>query len=293
MNNIIHFFDLDNTLWKVELKAWIILKNKPNKPIIKLSKIQLNDILNGVYKKEENLIEYNGETYWISDNMFDKIKKKYPKIEITDLGLSFIEYINPEYFTKLNIFKENIRHLVGKTGFEIGIISSRYDADNDKNLLVSLNDELQKVGLSINKFYYVSKYFEIRNNDKINYEKMKIILEHLIGFHIKNNHFIPIKQDFFKEIHFYDDELQNINVANQVQFYLEEYLRNTEDELFNTIIDRVKKYHPMLYTHLISNNNLNRFKTTEVKLVEPINYSIKVEEKKIIKFKSFNDKNFR
>jgi len=293
MSKIIHFFDLDNTLWKVELKAWIILKNKPNNPLIKLNKIQIKDILNGVYKKEENLIEFNGNTFWISDNMFDKIKKKYPKIELTDLGVSFIEYTNPDYYLNLNIFKENIRHLIGEKGVEIGIISARYDADKDKNLLVSLKDELAKDGLEITKFYYVSNFFEMRTNDKINYEKMKILLEHLIGFHIKDNHFIPIKQDFFKEIHFYDDEIQNINVANDVQYYLEEYLRNTEDELFHKIIDRVKNYTPVLYTHLITNNNLNKFKTTEIKLVEPIRYSIKVDEHKTFKFKDFINKNYK
>ena len=37
----IHFFDLDGTLWNVDGNAWIINKNKPSKPIIKLSKIQL------------------------------------------------------------------------------------------------------------------------------------------------------------------------------------------------------------------------------------------------------------
>ncbi len=94
-----------------------------------------------------------------------------------------------------------------------------------KNLRVALKDELNKVGLSINKFYYVSDYFKNINYDKINIDKMKIILEHLTGFHIKGDHFVPIKQDFYDEIYFYDDEFQNIDSVNNIQYYFEEYIK--------------------------------------------------------------------
>ena len=37
-NKEIHFFDLDNTLWYLDSKIWVVDKRKPNIPIIKLSK---------------------------------------------------------------------------------------------------------------------------------------------------------------------------------------------------------------------------------------------------------------
>ena len=71
------------------------------------------------------------------------------------------------------------------------------------------------------------------------------------------------------------DEIQNINVVNNIQYYLEEYLRNSDDEIFHKIIERIQKNKPVIYTHLISNNKLSRFKTTKIELKEPIKYSIK------------------
>ena len=37
---------------------------------------------------------------------------------------------------------------------------------------------------------------------------MKVLLENLVGFHISNDHFVPIKQDNYDAIYFYDDENQ-------------------------------------------------------------------------------------
>lgn len=290
MNKIIHFFDLDNTLWTIDNNAWIISKNNSSKPLIVLNKIELNDILNGVFKKQDNLIEYNGEQHWISDSMFDKIKKRNNKIELEDLGISFIEYTNSDFYDKINIFLENVRHLIGNKNVELGIISARYSVDNDKNILIALKNELNKVGLFINKFYYVSDFFKKRNDDIININKMKIILEHISGFHIKGDHFLPIKQDFYNEIHFYDDEIQNIDTVNNIQEYMEDYIKNSEDDIFYKIINKIDKFKPVIYTHLITNNSLNRFKTTKITIQKPIKYSIKVEEKFSSNFNDFLNK---
>ena len=288
MNKTIHFFDLDRTLWLIDVKPWIIDKNDPSKPIIRLSKDESIYILSGIYKNDENMIEYNGKVFWISDDMLEKIQKKR-KLELEDLGVSFIESTNPDFYDKVKFFIENIRHVAQEENVDIGILSARYSVDNDNELLKVLVDKLAELGLEINKFYYTSDSFSHANTNKMNIDKMKILLEHMVGFHIEGNHFVPIKQNFYETIHFYDDEAQNINVANDIQTFLEEYLKNTEDEVFERISKRIGEDDPTLYTHLITNNQLNRFKTTEVKLAQPIKFSIKLEEKRIIR--GFNDFN--
>lgn len=291
MANTIHFFDLDRTLWSIDTKVWIIDKNNPSKPILKLSKEDSTYIITGIYKNDENMIEYNGKSFWISDDMLEKIQKKRKSLELEDLGISFIEKTNPAYYTNVKFFIENIRHVIGKENVEIGILSARYSVDNDNEVLKVLKEKLAELGLEINKFYYTGDSYNTSNTNKTTIDKMKILLEHLAGFHIKDDHFVPIKQDFYNEVHFYDDENQNINVANDIQDFFEKYLKNTEDEVFNRISKTVSEYEPTLYTHLITNNQLNRFKTTEVKLSKPIKFSIKLEESKIIKdFNEFKNK---
>jgi len=46
----------------------------------------------------------------------------------------------------------------------------------------------------------------------------------------------------------------------------------------------------MLYNNLITNNSLNRFKTTKVELTKPITFPIKIEESyNILKFSQFKN----
>jgi len=287
MNKTIHFFDLDRTLWSIDTRVWLIEKKNPSKPLIRLSKAEATYILSGIYKNEEQMIEYNGKMFWISEEMFEKIKKKRKNIELEDLGISFIEKTNPDYYSKVTFFIENIRHLMGEENIEVGILSARYSVDNDNEVLKVLREKLFELGLEISKFYYTGDAFSMGNSNKTNIDKMKILLEHLVGFHIEGNKFVPIKQNFYPEVHFYDDENQNINVANDMQPFLEEYLKNTEDEVFERISKRIGDYDPTLYTHLITNNQLKRFDTTKVKLNQPIKFSIKLDESAGLK--SFND----
>jgi hypothetical protein len=286
MNNIIHFFDLDNTLWSIHNSVWVIHKNRPNTPILKLTKDDYLNIVNGIYHDDELEVLYNGNKFWISQKLFDIIKKKRPAIELEDIGISFTERTNPKYFTKIKIYIDNIRHLIDKKA-DIGILSARYSQETDKLLLSTLNNELAKYDLQINKFYYTSDYFQYKHNVHMSNDKALIILEHLVGFHIKNNKFVPIKQDSYNEIHFYDDEFSNIDYANNIQQYLTDYLENTDDLVFDKIIDRITKNEIKLYTHLITNNSLNMFKTTEIILKTPIKYPIQIQEGKIVKFNEF------
>ena len=286
MNNTIHLFDLDGTLWAIKNSAWVIKKDKPSKPILKLKSGEISSILSGVYINDEIDINYNGKKYWISEELFEKIKKMRPNIKKEDLGISFYEFIDPKYYDSLKFYKENIRHLIGIDNVDIGILSARFSNEKDKMLLVALKDELENVGINIDKFYYVGDHFLPNVNMNINVRKANILLEHLVGFHIEKDRFVPIKQDLYKEVHFYDDEPHNIFVANDIQDMLDGYLENTEDEVHNRIINNITTNKPILYNNLITNNKLNRFKTTKVELTEPVKFPI-VKEMKIVNFNTF------
>ncbi len=287
MNNTIHFFDLDGTLWSVKTNAWIIDTRKPGVPILKLRDSELKLILAGVYINEEVYIEYNGETYWIGKKILERIKKFRPNIKEEYLGLSFYEKLDPKFYDNLKIYKENIRHLIEGGKCDVGILSARYSDEKDKLLLTTLKKELTDIGLDIDKFYYVNDYYKPTNDTQTSTKKANILLEHLVGFHIQNDKFVPLKQDRYEKVYFYDDEPSNIDVANNIQEFFDGYLENSEDEVYNRIIKVINEIKPTLYTNLITNNSLNRFKTTEVKLHEPIKYPIKIQESRILKFKSF------
>jgi hypothetical protein len=288
MNNTIHFFDLDGTLWSVRTNAWIIDKRKPGVPILKLKDSELKLILSGVYINEKAFIEYNDQVYWIGQKLLDRIKKIKPNIKMQDLGLSYYEKLNPKYYDNMKFFKNNIRHLVeSDTESDIGILSARFSDEKDKNLLNSLKDELGKLGLKISKFYYVGDYYYPNVNTNMSTRKANVLLEHLVGFHINKDKFVPLKQDLYREVYFYDDEPSNIFVANDIQQLLDDYLIKTDEEVYERIIKNIKEKQPVLYTNLITNNSLNRFKTSEIKLHEPLKYPIKVNENRLFRFKDY------
>ena len=76
MSKEISFFDLDNTLWYIKNDIWIIDKNKPYEPILKISPIEFILIKSGIYAKDDILVEYNNESYFISQDMMERIMRK-------------------------------------------------------------------------------------------------------------------------------------------------------------------------------------------------------------------------
>lgn len=284
----IHFFDLDGTLWNMGGKVWVINKNRPNIPMFKLDSIEFALIKNGKYKQDNLEVNYNDEKYFISEELFDRINKKQ-KVDIESVGFSFREFFDTNYIDNLSIIIKNIIDLNNKK-VDVGILSARHNQDEQKDFLNALRVKLNELNLDLNKIYYLGERFQYGYSSVISHQKTKVLLEHLVGIKIEKDRFNPIKQDWYQTVHFYDDEPQNIYSANDIQSMLNNYLSNSEDEVFKIIMERVKNYNLTLNTHLVTNNLLNKFKTTSVILSEPTKYPIQVEStNSILKFKDFKN----
>lgn len=277
MNQIqdkIYFFDLDGVLFETKSKVWIIDKEDPSKPLLKLDKIEASNIISGIYIKENLKIEYNGEEYHISQKIFNNIERK-KKISIERLGLSWIEFYDSKYInnSKIEFLLKNVTHLQNKTNM-ISILSERANQDRHATILNSLRISLLDIGIEIYKIYFNSKKFFYKHNIEISLNKAYILLEHMIGLKIENNMFVPKKQDWYEEVHFYDDEKINIDYANDMQVLFDRVMKKTDDELFLTILNRIKNNNIKLVTNLVTGNDVNKFLTTEITLKEPLHYPL-------------------
>ena len=88
MNNA-HFIDLDVIL-KTESKPWIVSKENPNIPILKIDPSDFRIFQSGIYRNQNNKIEFNGKTFWLSNEVMNKVKlaaKKY-KADLSNLAIS-------------------------------------------------------------------------------------------------------------------------------------------------------------------------------------------------------------
>jgi len=110
-------------------------------------------------------------------------------------------------------------------------------------------------------------------------------LEHLIGFKIKGGKFVPLKQDWYPNVSFYDDDTQNIHYANDIQKFFEEILRKTDDELFHLILERLDTVKIKLDNYLVTTNDTNRFVKSSVVLKKPTRFPIR--ESRLMKFEKF------
>ena len=98
-----HFFDID-TLIKLENQAWVVDKNNPNIPILKISKSDFNLIQSVIYRKQGNKIDFNGKTFWLPTELVNKlkIKAKTYKTEFSNLAISLQEFLNKDIIEEMS-----------------------------------------------------------------------------------------------------------------------------------------------------------------------------------------------
>ena len=261
-----HFFDIDTVL-VVNSKVWIIDKTRPNLPIMKISQADFNLIKNGVYKSQGNGLDFGGHTYWLPTDTFEKlkIKAKNHKVDISNIAFSLQEFMNKELIENLeyDINIENILHLKN-TDDDIYFICSKNNKSNYELMISKVEDKLKDNGLIIKKFYYISETFYNRKSDDISHKKVRLLLQHLIGFKTEGDKFTDEKLNQYSEIFFYDDEENVIKLANESNRVLTILLSNTDKSLKSIIKEDMKSSLRTLFVNHITGNKVNRLLTTKV-----------------------------
>ncbi len=285
----LHMFDLDGVLWDIDSRVWVIDKEESHKPILRLDKKETNKILSGLYKKDNLKIEYNGGEYFISNTLFDRVSKKY-RLPIERFGLSWIEFYDDTYInnTKSKFLFKNINHLRNNNE-KICLLTGRSHRERHANILNQLRIKLLDLGIEIYKIYFVADKFYNKLDDSISLNKVHILLEHLVGLKIEDGSFKPFKQDWYNDVYFYDDEIMNIDYANDIQKILDRVLKNTDDDLFKLVVERLNNNKIVLHTNLVTNNEINIFETKEIVLKSPSRFPIKMNDEYIKNFNKFLD----
>lgn len=265
--NIIHFFDLDQTLIKTDAKWWIVSKDNPTKPVIKITQEEGSLVSGGYYKKHGNHISYNGMEGWLSDELYDRCRNH----ELNSLGISTREFHEKEYIDKqadnLVVLIEHIKHLKD-TKDTIAILTARGNRDDHNKVLEKLKEELDNHNLNIDfeKIYFVGDSNYCRHEGLTPEKKCYIILEHIVGFRIKDQQFVPVQQEAYDEVHFYDDEEKNVEAVLNANTYIKTFLARTDEELAEEIEKYLTEKKVKLYVYKTTTNKLNPFVTNMVEI---------------------------
>jgi hypothetical protein len=261
-----HFFDID-TLIKVDSQVWIVSKMKPSIPIIKITQSEFNLIKKGIYRKHNSPLTMSGETYWLPQNLLDelKIKAKNYKVDITDLVFSMQEFMNSSVIENLDykILTNHFQHLKNKTD-DIYVICSKNNKKNYGVIISKLNLELEKMGLSVKNYYYLSETFYNRDSDYISHKKIRLLLQHLIGYKTDDDKFIDEQITKYDRIYFYDDESSVINLSLDINEVLHFLMKKTDDNISSNIRDIIKRQEHVLVVNKITNNRINPIESKEV-----------------------------
>ena len=263
-----HFIELDIIL-KTESKPWIVDKQNPNIPIMKMDISEFNLFKSGVYKSQGNKISFNGKVFWLSTEFMNKLKvksKKY-KVDISNLGVSMQEFLNPEVIEniKFDIDISLFRPIIN-TNDDIYIICSKNKKSNFEKQISKLEEKLEEIGLKVKKYYFISETFYNKDDDEISYLKSKLILQHLLGLKTNGDIFINEEIENYNQITFYDDNLKSIQMCRDINTILENLLLKSEKEIKLLVKDKIKNDDNFLLIKEFTHNKANRFKEYNVQL---------------------------
>jgi hypothetical protein len=261
-----HFFDID-TLIKLENQAWVVDKNNPNIPIMKISKSDFNLIQSGIYRKQNNKIEFNGKVFWLPTELVNKlkIKAKTYKTEFSNLAISLQEFLNKDIIDEMDfeLKLDTISQLKNKTD-DIYIICSKQTKRNYQTLIDKLEEKLKEQGLKVKNFYFISDNFYNQNKDEVNFKKMRLLLQHLIGYKTDGNKFIDEEITRYDQVSFYDNNYDTLNISDGINGLLEITLSNTDKGLKDVIKEDIIDYKPVLLVNKINDNHYNKTETKKV-----------------------------
>ena len=263
-----HFFDID-TLIRINNQPWIVDKNIPNIPIMKISKSDFKLIQSGIYRKQGNKMEFNGRTFWLPSDLINKlkIKAKNYKTEFSNLAISLQEFLNKDIIDEME-FELNldiINQLKNKND-DIYIICSKQTKRNYQSIIDKLESKLKEEGLLIKNFYFISDNITNIDNDKLNFKKMRLILQHLVGYKTDGNKFKDEEITRYDQISFYDNNYDTLKFSDDINGFLEAILSNTDKGLKEVIKEDIFDFKPILLVNKINDNQYNKTETKKVVL---------------------------
>lgn len=281
MSNEAHFFDLD-TMVHLPQKAWIVNKKNPNLPLLKITQSEFKLIKSGIFSNKGNKIEFNGVVYYLPDELWNKLKvisSKY-RINFSDFIISLQEFLNKDLIDEMD-YELNLNPILNlqNSTDDIFLICSKQTKVVYEKLVNDIVSKLKAKGIIIKNYYYLNENFLNQNTDEIFFRKIKLLLQHSIGYKSDNNKFKDLQISKYERVNLYDKSLPLIDLNSSINYIFKNMLVNSESSLRDIIKDDLRDSEPIIYCYRIEDNLVNPYKIEKIKLLSE--YLIK-------KFETFN-----
>jgi hypothetical protein len=264
--NKAHFFDIDSLI-EINNKAWVVDKDNPTIPIMKISKSDFNLIENGIYRKQNNKMEFNGRTFWLPTDLYNKIKIKAKtyKANFGNLAISLQEFYNKSIIDEMD-FELNFNTILDlKNKVEdIYIICSKQTKRNYETIIEKLKEKLKEDGILIKNFYYINETLYAQDIDQTRFKKIRLLIQHLVGYKSQGDKFINEEITRYDQISYYNNDFDTLKVIDELNSILEVMVSKTENGLRDVIKEDIEEYRPSLIVNKINDNKLNKLETKKV-----------------------------
>ena len=262
-----HFFDID-TIIKDGAMIWIVTRSKPSECILKVSQSDYNLMKKGIVRSHGNVIRFGGVDYYLPDNIMTDlvVRCKKGNVDTSDLAFSMREFMDPELVdtSVKSIDLDVMRHL-NNTEDDVYIICSSKIKNSYEVLIRKLEDKLEDFGIKPD-YYYVGETLYDRDEDEVSFDKVRLLVQHLVGLKTEGRNFTDDVVKRYDKIYFYDEDDSATKLACSISSILTLLVQNSATSAKDSIRSVVKDNSPVLVVNSVTPNLVNRFVTKEIKL---------------------------
>jgi hypothetical protein len=263
-----HFFDIDTVIIS-HAKIWVVDKSKPSDCIIKMDQSDFNLVKSGIYRSYGNKIRFSGIDYYLPDDIMNKIKIrcKNIKCDASNLAFSMCEFLDPD---KINLTNHTIdidilSHLKN-TQDDVYFICSKNNKKSYDVIIKKIEDKINDLGISPKNYYYVSETFYERDDDLISFDKVRLLLQHMVGYKTDGRLFTDDEVLRYDVVNFYDDDVNTVKLATDISNMFSIITKNSDSGIKERIKSVISDNKPELVVNLVSPNKVNRFSKKKVSL---------------------------
>lgn len=264
---VAHFFDIE-TVIRSDAKIWIVDKSKPSDCLVKVDQSDFNLIRNGVFRSHGNLVRFAGVDYFLPDEIMNRVKivAKNRRANTSNLAFSMREFIDPEHIGSVNhtVDVGVLSHL-RNTQDEVYFICSRKAKKSYDVLIDMVEEKLEDLGISP-KYYFISETFYERDDDSTSFDKIRLLLQHMVGRKSEGRKFTDEIVSQYDEVNFYDEDVRTAHLAKEVSGMLSVMLGNSDSSVREALKSFLKSHSPVLVVNIVTPNLRNRFSTERIRL---------------------------
>ena len=147
----------------------------------------------------------------------------------------------------------------------IYFICSRKSKKSYESLINKVEEKLADLGIKP-KYYFISEVFYERDDDSTSFDKVRLLLQHSVGFKSDGRKFTdePVVQ--YDEVYFYDEDSRTVQLAKDASAMLYTMIDNSESGVGDIVKSLLKEKSPTITLNLVTPNLRSRLIPQKVHL---------------------------